>query len=70
MRRYTHGHSLALGVLLCLLVQRNGWLVLVCVLLVFCAGVTVGRTWAALRRAPGLLWAWLQRPRADGTVRW
>ena len=38
MRRYTHGHSLALGALLCLLVQRNGWLVLFCALLVFVAG--------------------------------
>jgi len=38
VRRYTHGHSLALGVLLCLLVQRNGWLVLICALLVFVAG--------------------------------
>jgi len=67
--RYTHGHSVALGALLVLLVQRNGWLVLVCGLLVFVAGVTVGRTWATLRRVPGVVRAWVERPRV-GPTRW
>lgn len=67
--RYTHGHSLALGALLCLLVQRNGWLVIVTVLLVFFAGVTVGRTWATLRRVPSMVRAWVDRPQT-GPARW
>jgi len=70
VRHYTHGHSLALGVLLCLLVQRNGWLVLISALVVFIAGFTAGATWSTLRRVPALVWAWLQRPRTDRTVRW
>jgi len=67
--RYTHGHSLAIGALLAVLVQRNGWLVIVTVLLVFFAGVTVGRTWATLRRVPSLVRAWVDRPRTEPT-RW
>ena len=70
LHRYSHGHSVALGALLTLLVQRNGWLVLVCALLVFAAGVTVGRTWATLRRLPRIVRAYLERPRADRIVRW
>ena len=48
MIRFGHGHSLALGALLCLLVQRNGWLVLLSALLLFATGVTVGRTWGSI----------------------
>lgn len=47
MRRFGHGHSLALGVILTLALERH-WLVFA--LLVFVAGVAVGRGWATLLR--------------------
>ncbi len=47
MRRFGHGHSLAIGVLLALALERHALLM---VLVVFAAGVLVGRGWDRLRR--------------------
>jgi hypothetical protein len=50
MRRFGHTHSLALGAVLALLIQRNGWLVLVGALLLFAAGVVAGRSWLGIKQ--------------------
>lgn len=44
-RSYHHGHSIALGAILLLLVERNGWLLAGAGMAVFCAGVATGRLW-------------------------
>lgn len=41
-----HGHSLALGCLLTLLVERNGAWVFITLTLTFLAGVFAGRAWS------------------------
>lgn len=43
MRRFGHGHSLALGAILTLALERH-WLVFAC--LIFVAGLACGRAWA------------------------
>ena len=50
MRRFSHGHSLLLGAVLALLIQHNGWLVLVGALLLFAAGIVAGRSWLGIKR--------------------
>jgi len=47
MRRFGHGHSLTLGILLTLALQRHA---LLAALLVFAAGVVAGRGWDRLRK--------------------
>lgn len=47
MRRFGHGHSLAVGVLLTLALERHA---LLAVVLVFGAGVIAGRTWLVWAR--------------------
>lgn len=48
MRRFGHGHSLAVGILLTLALERHA---LLAALLVFAAGVTLGRSWSRIREA-------------------
>ncbi len=47
LHRFGHGHSLALGVLLTLALERHALLVVV---IVFAAGMAAGRGWDRLRR--------------------
>ena len=54
-RRFHHGHSLGLGALLMLLIQRNGWLILVGALLIFAAGIVAGRMWLTWQRLVAVL---------------
>lgn len=42
LRRWTHGHSVAVGLILAVLMARHLWLLL---LLVFVLGMVVGRLW-------------------------
>lgn len=46
-RRYGHGHSIGVGVLLTLAMERHA---LLAVVLVFVAGVVAGRTWLVWAR--------------------
>lgn len=46
-RRYGHGHSVGLGVLLTLALERHA---LLAVVLVFAAGVVAGRAWSTWQR--------------------
>ena len=48
MRRFGHGHSLAVGILLTLALERHA---LLAALLVFAAGVVLGLSWARIRDA-------------------
>lgn len=61
MSRWSHGHSILVGVLLCLLAQKHELLFAV---LLFAAGVLVGRLWARLRSLGLRAAGWLTRPRA------
>jgi hypothetical protein len=61
MSRLGHRHSLAAGAILTLLVERNGSWTAIAAVLIFVAGVVVGRTWLAWRRWSLLLGAHLRR---------
>lgn len=65
LSRLGHRHSLAAGVILTLLVERSGSWIAITAILIFAAGVFVGRMWLTWRRWTELLGAHLRR-RLDG----
>lgn len=59
LHRFGHGHSLALGALLTLALERH---MLLAALLLYAAGVATGRGWARLRTLGGLVAERLRTP--------
>ena len=68
MFHYGHGHSIAIGAVLTLALERHA---LLAVVLIFAAGVIVGRSWGLLRSTgTELVRKVLARPTAKRKASW